>query len=99
MKKIIAAFDGLKFSQSTLDYSINMAKQTNAYLAGVFLDDFTYTSYKIYDLVGKEGVTEQQLKDYTEKDDQDDRYYHINAANAAHKVSTGLLGKGHLLNE
>ncbi|MBP6023433.1 adenine nucleotide alpha hydrolase family protein [Ferruginibacter sp.] len=68
MKKIIAAFDGLKFSQSTLDYSINMAKQTNAYLAGVFLDDFTYTSYKIYDLVGKEGVTEQQLKDYTEKD-------------------------------
>jgi hypothetical protein len=68
MKKIIAAFDGLKFSQSTLDYSINMARLTNAYLYGVFLDDFTYTSYKIYNLVGKEGMIEQQLKNYTEKD-------------------------------
>ena len=55
MKKIIAAFDGLKFSESAKDYAIELAKQSNAYLVGVFLDDPSYTSYKIYDLVSKQG--------------------------------------------
>lgn len=55
MKKIIAAFDGLKFSTSTRDYAIQLAKQNNAHLVGVFLEDFTYHSYKIYDLVSGRG--------------------------------------------
>lgn len=55
MKKIIAALDGLKFSVSTRDYAIQLAKQSNAHLVGIFLDDFTYTSYKIYDLVHEKG--------------------------------------------
>ena len=50
MKKFIAAFDGLKFSTSTRDYAIQLAKQNNSHLIGVFLNDFTYHSYKIYDL-------------------------------------------------
>jgi hypothetical protein len=41
MKKIIAALDGLKFSGSTRDYAIQLARQNNAHLVGVFLDDHT----------------------------------------------------------
>lgn len=55
MKKIIAAIDGLKYSKSTRDYAIQMAKMNNAHLVGVFLDDFSYTSYKIYDLINEKG--------------------------------------------
>lgn len=45
MKKILAAFDGLKFSTGTMDYAIYMARHYNAHLVGVFLDDDTYTGY------------------------------------------------------
>jgi nucleotide-binding universal stress UspA family protein len=55
MKKIIAVFDGLKFSKSTRDYAIQIAKENNAHLVGVFLDDPYYQSYKVYDLIGEEG--------------------------------------------
>jgi hypothetical protein len=68
MKKIIAALDGLKFSENTKVYAIEIAKQINAHLVGVFLDDFTYTSYKIYDLITKEGVSEREVRQYSEKD-------------------------------
>ena len=69
MKKIIAAFDGLKFSDSTCQYAIYMAQQTGAHLVGVFLEDFTYNSYKIYDLVyAKGGVTGQARKKFDKKD-------------------------------
>ncbi len=68
MKKIIAALDGLKFSAGTRHYAIEAARQTNSFLAGVFLEDFTYTSYKIYDLITKEGVTEKELRQFNEKD-------------------------------
>jgi hypothetical protein len=68
MKKIIAAFDGLKYSESTRDYAIYLAKQTNTHLVGVFMDDPTYTSYKIYELIGKDGVAEDKLKKLDAKD-------------------------------
>jgi len=68
MKKIIAAFDGLKYSQSTRDYAIAIAKQTNTHLVGIFMDDSTYTSYKIYDMVVKEGATEDKLTKMEAKD-------------------------------
>lgn len=68
MKKIIAAIDGLKFSESTVTYSVHIAKQLSAHLVGVFLDDPTYTSYKIYDVVVKEGASEARLKQYDEQD-------------------------------
>ena len=68
MKKITAAFDGLKYAESTRDYALNLAKQTNTHLVGVFLDDPTYTSYKVYDLISKEGVSEERLKKKVEKD-------------------------------
>ncbi|MES1223636.1 MAG: universal stress protein [Bacteroidota bacterium] len=68
MKKIIAAFDGLKFSESTMQYAIHAARLTNSHLVGVFLEDITYTSYKIYDVVTNEGASERKLKEYDEKD-------------------------------
>ena len=68
MKKITAAFDGLKYAESTRDYALNLAKQTNTHLVGVFLDDPTDTSCKVYDLISKEGVSEERLKKKEEKD-------------------------------
>lgn len=68
MKKIVAAFDGLKYSESTRDFAIYIAKQTNTHLVGVFMDDPTYTSYKIYELIAKEGVPEDKLKKLEAKD-------------------------------
>jgi nucleotide-binding universal stress UspA family protein len=55
MKKFIAAFDGLKFSESTRDYAIQLAKQSSAHLVGVFLDDLLYHSYNVYDVVKENG--------------------------------------------
>ena len=68
MKKIIAAFDGLKFSESTRDYSIQLSKNADTHLYGVFLDDPTYTSYKIYELIDSKGVSEDKLKELEAKD-------------------------------
>ena len=69
MKKIIAAFDGLKFSRSTRDYAITLAKMHKAHLVGVFLEDFTYTGYKIYDLVhAKGGLVGSARKKFEQKD-------------------------------
>jgi nucleotide-binding universal stress UspA family protein len=69
MKKIIAAFDGLKFSESTKAYSIHLAKQCNAHLVGVFLEEFSYTSYKIYDLVRAKGKSTESIKKKWDKKD------------------------------
>jgi nucleotide-binding universal stress UspA family protein len=48
MKKIIAAFDGLRFSESTLEYSVYLAKQYNAHIVGVFLQESTRVGYAVY---------------------------------------------------
>jgi hypothetical protein len=68
MKKFIAAFDGLKYAASTANCAIALTKHTHAHLVGVFLDDRLYTSYKIYDLVVNEGVSDNRLKKYEEQD-------------------------------
>lgn len=60
MKKIIAAFDGLKYAESTQQYAIDMALESNAHLVGVFLDDVTYHSYKMWQLAGNGGVDEEK---------------------------------------
>lgn len=70
MLKIIAAFDGLKYASSTCEYAIDITQNTHSFLVGVFLDDKTYTSYKIYELVMEQGVSESRLKKYKERDHQ-----------------------------
>ena len=73
MKKIIVAFDGLKYSKTAAEYAIDMAAQMKAHLVGVFLDDFSYHSYKIYELVQQEGgVSEERIERFENKD-QDSR--------------------------
>ena len=51
MNKIIAAFDGLRFSESTRDYAVSLAKANGTQLEGLFLEDRTYHSYNLYDLI------------------------------------------------
>ncbi len=67
MKKIIAAFDSLKFSESTKVYATQLARQNNAHLVGVFLDD--HIGYSIYDLIDeKAGVIGSVKKKLDKKD-------------------------------
>jgi hypothetical protein len=68
MKKFIVAFDGLKFSESVRDYAVTLTRQSGAHLVGVFLDDFTLHSYKIHDLITKEGDYEARHRQLEEKD-------------------------------
>jgi len=68
MKKIIAAFDGLKYSDTTRDYAIDIAKLTRAHLVGVFMDDFTYSSFKVYELITNDGISQSKLKKLQQQD-------------------------------
>jgi len=68
MKKIIAAFDGLKYTESTEQFAIYLSHETGAALTGVFLEDFTYRSYKLFDMVGSEGVSSEKVKQLMDKD-------------------------------
>lgn len=73
MKKIIAVIDGLKYSESTTEYAIHVAKKTDSHLVGVFLDDFTYHSYKIYDLVNEDGGINEEKHTRLDKKDEKTR--------------------------
>ena len=55
MKNIIAAFDGLKMSESTLQYAIYSAKRCNAQITGVFLREFTKVGYAVYATLEEHG--------------------------------------------
>ncbi len=69
MRKIIAVFDGLKFSASATSYAVDIAKQSGANLIGISLEDFIYRSFKFYDIVDEgKGVSDIKMKRLTEKD-------------------------------
>src|SRR5215211_5714936 len=71
MKKFIAAFDGLSFKESTLQYAITLAKQCQAHLVGVFLEDYTRHSYSFRQLAQYEGDnSESYLQGLDQQDDQ-----------------------------
>jgi nucleotide-binding universal stress UspA family protein len=70
MKKIIAAFDGLRYSSSTRDYAIHFCKETKAHLVGVFLDDIMRTSYRLTDLGSQEGPADSRIGRLNKKDQQ-----------------------------
>ncbi|HTL07007.1 MAG TPA: universal stress protein, partial [Chitinophagaceae bacterium] len=70
MNKIVAAFDGLKYAADTAQYAIELTRHTRSFLTGVFLDDFTYSSFKIYDLIQKNELSEKDLDEYRQKDQQ-----------------------------
>ena len=70
MKKILAAFDGLKYSESTRDYALEMARNNESHLVGLFLEDMAYHSYKIYDLITDEGVVYEAEREKLDKKDE-----------------------------
>ncbi|WP_439554780.1 universal stress protein [Dyadobacter sp.] len=68
MKKIIAALDGLKYAESTVQFAIQIARETHSHLVGVFLEDFSYHSYSIYELAPRREPWEQELRKLNEQD-------------------------------
>lgn len=66
MEKIIAAFDGLKYSQGAEGYAIRLAGDADAHLVGIFLDDFTHHSYVL-----EQDNYVQMLKNRLEGDESD----------------------------
>jgi nucleotide-binding universal stress UspA family protein len=62
MKKIIAAFDGLKFSDGAKDYAVHFAKITKAHLVNIFLHDVTYHTYKLSEVLDDEGMLTEKRK-------------------------------------
>ena len=68
MKKIIAAFDGLKYAEATAEYAAHISKQNHAHLVGVFLDDMTYHSFRFTDVIENDAVSDKKLKELNEKD-------------------------------
>ncbi len=45
MKKILAAFDGTKYSEGVSKYAIEIAKATNSLLVGAFIQDMRYLNF------------------------------------------------------
>jgi hypothetical protein len=73
MIKITAAFDGLRFSKSTKDYAIYLAKENgNSHLTGVFVEDFTYHSYKVAEILD-EGERYEKKMELLEAQDNEKR--------------------------
>lgn len=73
MKKFIAAFDSLNFSESTLDYAIFLAKNSQAHLVGVFLEDAARHSYSIADVSRYEGADFDKHVAEAEEHDKEER--------------------------
>src|SRR3954471_17401777 len=45
MKKILAAFDGTRYSEGASKYAIEIAKSTGSLLVGVFVQDMRYLNF------------------------------------------------------
>ena len=68
MKNFTAVFDGYKMSKSTLDYAIQLTKAVDAHLLGVFLDEFIYRDYNVYNVVTGDDNYERVMKALDAKD-------------------------------
>lgn len=72
MNKFIAGFDGLSFSESTMRYAVFFARQSQAHLVGVFLEDVTRHSYSAADIRKYEGVDfGQHVHELNQKDEEE----------------------------
>jgi nucleotide-binding universal stress UspA family protein len=73
MKKFIAAFDGLNFCESTLQYALDLSKQCHAHLVGVFLEDNARRSYRSKELAWYDGVETEALVRILDERDMEER--------------------------
>jgi len=74
MKKFLAVFDGYKMSESTMEYAISLTKIADAHLVGIFLDEFIYRNYSVYNVLTTaenpdETMKELDVKDKTKRDE------------------------------
>src|SRR5688572_1824194 len=70
MKKFIAAFDSLRYSDSTEQYAIQLAKKCKAHLVGVFLDDFMRHTYGVAEVVKYEGSFDKHVEELNKEDER-----------------------------
>ncbi|PSL34666.1 universal stress protein [Chitinophaga ginsengisoli] len=68
MKKIIAVFDGLKFSESTLSYTITLGEQSKSHIVGVFLNNIAYYSRNPYRILAEADNNAITLEELQEED-------------------------------
>jgi nucleotide-binding universal stress UspA family protein len=67
-KKFLVVFDGFKFSESALEYAIQLSKEADAFLVGVFLDEFIYRTYSVSQILTSYKNAEELIKELDEKD-------------------------------
>jgi hypothetical protein len=77
MKKIIAAFDGIRFSDSTLQYAIYLAKECDAHLVAVFLQESTVTGYTLYEMIARQSIDGTRVFDEIQKSDKENLHLSI----------------------
>ena len=70
MKRIIAAFDGLKYCESTAAYAIDVAKKCHAAVIGVFLEDVTYHSFSLVNMAEQDNAIESHTRHLSSADQQ-----------------------------
>jgi nucleotide-binding universal stress UspA family protein len=70
MKKFLAVFDGYKMSESTIEYAIQLTKLSEAHLVGIFLNEFIYHTYNVYEVMTTYKDYEEVLKKLDAKDEE-----------------------------
>ncbi|HTI92394.1 MAG TPA: universal stress protein [Puia sp.] len=70
MKKIIAVFDGLRFSNATLEQAVDLAKHHQAHLVGVFLSESLRTGFAVYETVAGQTRRGRNALQLLEEDDR-----------------------------
>lgn len=68
MIKFAVAIDGLKYSESAVQYAAFLSNEAQAHLVGIFLDDFSYHTYRISDLVKDKETVDEKLAVFENKD-------------------------------
>lgn len=70
MIKVLSVFDGLRFSNATLQHTLRIAKTQPAHIVGLFLEDFTYQSFSRYKAIAKENLSSKQIKQLEQADEE-----------------------------
>lgn len=68
MKDFLAVFDGLRLSKSTFQYAQQLARSAEAHLTGVFLNDPTYRSYNVSEVLNTVPDADNAITLLEEKD-------------------------------
>lgn len=83
MKKFLVAFDGLRFSESTMNYAIELSENCDAHLVGVFLEDVLRHSYSVAEVKEYSGANFEKYMQALDHRDQKARQRSIEVFEAA----------------